>query len=270
MPVLESTNEITPRSVLRHRPIGGDGDSTTKRSAGNNTTTPVAQRASRTRQRRTESADQDETKDEGEVAEWHRAEDDGEEDAVSAGSARRAATVSKSLPKTPHPKGVSSRGKFFVQAHPLLYLGVGMLAMLALWTTLSFVLNWWSTTLDDIRYGRPRTFQIDAVVGHNDSAASPSHFIAINLNGRIEVIEMPGGDGSHARIYLGPQLYDPGDTLTPVTLSFMDVNGDHKLDMIIHVKSTQIVFINDGSGFRPLRPDERPAVEQFLQNHGQP
>ncbi len=33
----------------------------------------------------------------------------------------------------------------------------------------------------------PRTFQVDAVVGHNDSATNPSHFIAMNLNGRIEM-----------------------------------------------------------------------------------
>src|SRR5215469_16870910 len=80
---------------------------------------------------------------------------------------------------------------------------------------------------DDLHYGRPRTFQIDAVVGQNDSASNPSHFIALNLNGRIEVIEFPGGDASKARIYLGPQLYGSGQDLIPVTLSFVDVNANH-------------------------------------------
>jgi hypothetical protein len=144
-----------------------------------------------------------------------------------------------------------------------------MLAMLALIAVLSVVTNWFSITLDDIHYGRPRTFQIDAYVGHNESPGMPSHFIAINLHGRIEIIELPGGDAAHARIYIGPQLYGNDADLVPVTLSFIDVNGDHKPDMLIHFQDTQVVFINDQGGFRPLRPGERNPVEQFLQHRGQ-
>ena len=106
-------------------------------------------------------------------------------------------------------------------------------------------------------------------IGHNEAAGTPSHLIAINLNGRIEIIEFPGGDGSKARIYLGPQLYGTGDDLIPVTLSFADVNGDHLPDMIIHFQSSRIVFINDQGGFRPLRTEERVPVQQFLQRTGQ-
>jgi len=67
------------------------------------------------------------------------------------------------------------------------FLGIGMIAMLALWALLTLAVSWWSVKWDDIQYGRPRTFQVDAVVGHNDSATNPSHFIAMNLNGRIEM-----------------------------------------------------------------------------------
>jgi hypothetical protein len=144
-----------------------------------------------------------------------------------------------------------------------------MLAMLALLAAFIVVTNWVATTLDDIHYGRPRTFQIDAFVGHNESPGMPSHFIALNLHGRIEITELPGGDTTHARVYLGPQLYGTGADLVPVTLSFIDVNGDHRPDMIIHFQGTQVVFINDQGSFRPLRPDERSPVEQFLQQHGQ-
>jgi hypothetical protein len=112
-------------------------------------------------------------------------------------------------------------------------------------------------------------FQADAVVGHNDSAASPSHFIAINLNGRLEVIEFPGGDASKARIYIGPQLFGSGEQLTPVTLSFVGVNGNHRPDMILHVQDTRLVYINENGGFRPATPDELHAVERYLQQHGQ-
>jgi len=92
--------------------------------------------------------------------------------------------------------------------------------------------------------------------------------LAVNLHGRIEVIELPGGDASHARIYIGPQLYGSDADLIPVTLSFIDVNGDHKPDMIINFQGTRVVFINDQGGFRPLRPEEREGVERFLQHLG--
>jgi hypothetical protein len=91
----------------------------------------------------------------------------------------------------------------------------------------------------------------------------------MNLNGRIEVIEFPAGDASKARIYIGPQLYGSGDALTPVTLSFVDVNGNHRPDMILHFQDTRLVYINENGGFRPANQDELPAVERYLQQHGQ-
>jgi len=144
--------------------------------------------------------------------------------------------------------------------HWLLFLGVGMLAMLALWVGGSMLLTWWQVTQDDWHYGRPRTFQTDAVVGHNDSAASPSHFIAINLNRHVEVIECPGGDCSHAVIYLGPILFGDGEDLTPVTLTFQDVSGDGKPDMVIHIQDQRIVFINENGKFRPAKPGEVKGI----------
>src|SRR6266702_2548651 len=50
-------------------------------------------------------------------------------------------------------------------AHWLLLVGVGMIAMLALWVLGNLAVNWWNVTQDDWHYGRPRTFQIDARVG---------------------------------------------------------------------------------------------------------
>jgi hypothetical protein len=143
------------------------------------------------------------------------------------------------------------------------------MAMLALWTLLTIAVSWWNTTWDDLHYGRPRTFQIDAVVGHNDSSGNPSHFIALNLHGRIEIIELPGEDASKARIYIGPQLYGNGDDLIPVTLSFVDVSSRHLPDMIVHVQEMRIVYINEHGGFRQANQDELHAVERYLQQHGQ-
>jgi hypothetical protein len=261
MPVLESTGEITPRSVLRHRPIGDKTTTSGTETFIPTSTTPVTQRASRTRPRDTDVSE--------DVSEWwHREADDTKSDQKTA-KPQRVRTTSQKLPKAPGPCRMLNKRKSWQGGHPLLYLGVGMIAMLALWTLLSSAIGWWNTTWDDLQYGRPRTFQIDASVGHNEATGTPSHFVAINLNGRIEIIEFPGGDGFKARIYLGPQLYGSGDDLIPVTLSFADVNGDHQPDMIIHFQSSRIVFINDHGGFRPLRPEERVPVQQFLQRTGQ-
>ena len=131
-----------------------------------------------------------------------------------------------------------------------------MLAMLALWVLGQALVNWWNTTQDDWHYGHPRTFQIDARVGHND-ASTPSHFIALNLDGHVIIIEFPGGDPTRAKDYIGPSLLGDGQGFTPVTLSFKDVNGDGKLDMLVHVQDQTLVFINDGGQFRPQKPGER-------------
>jgi hypothetical protein len=140
-----------------------------------------------------------------------------------------------------------------------------MIVMLLLWTVLSAIFGWVTTVLDDIHYGRPRTFQTDAWVGHNEQTGIPSHFIAINLNRHLEIIEIAGGDAAHTHIYTGPQLYGANDDLAPVTLKFIDVNGDHKPDMLVSFQGSRLVFINDQGGFRPLLPSERAPVEQFLQ-----
>lgn len=140
--------------------------------------------------------------------------------------------------------------------HPILYLGVGMLAMLALMVLLFSSWNWIQIKKDDLTYGNPRTFQVDFVVGHNDSPANPSHFIAINLNRHVEVIEWPGQDSSKMKVYQITTLFSDGQDLTPVTLSFADLTGDGKPDMLIHIQNTVIAMINDKGSFRLARPGE--------------
>lgn len=140
--------------------------------------------------------------------------------------------------------------------HWLVFVGMAMFTMLVGWVLLTMLSNWWQVTQDDWHYGRPRTYQTDMVVGHNDSATNSSHFIALNIKSHIEIIEFPGGDTSKARIYVGPTLIGTGQDLAVVTLTFKDVNGDGKLDMIVNVQDSHFVFINDGSQFRPARPGE--------------
>ncbi|HEY6542941.1 MAG TPA: hypothetical protein VIZ18_18510, partial [Ktedonobacteraceae bacterium] len=289
MPVLESADHIVPRSILPHRPITDDGKKPGKKNTTESTIIPVARRASRLQPKQTEEGEPEKNKEPQEDGENDNTDHDDEvvevwtQDATDAGETKRARATAgkpasptgpKKLPKMPSPtaptrKGVSLRRSLNLRAHPLLLLGIGMIVMLVLWTLLTLAANWWNTTWNDIHYGRPRTFQVDAVVGHNDSTSNPSHFIALNLNGRIEVIEFPGGDASKARIYIGPQLYGNGQELIPVMISFVDVNGNHHPDMIIHFQDTNIVYINDQGGFRPANANEIQAVQQYLQKHGE-
>jgi hypothetical protein len=141
------------------------------------------------------------------------------------------------------------------RVHWLVPLGVGMLVMLILWQGGSLGLSWWQSYQNDLHYGRPRTTQVDAKVGHNDSQ-TPSHFIAVNLAGHIVVVEFPGGDAAHAKVSIGP-IMAPGHELDPVTLTFKDVNGDGKPDMIVAVGEVREVFINDHGSFRPMRAGEQ-------------
>lgn len=135
--------------------------------------------------------------------------------------------------------------------HWLVFVGIAMLIMIIGWIAFNALGNWWQITQDDWHYGRPRTFQTDAVVGHHDSAANPSHFIAMNLNRHVLIIELPGGDATKARIFNGPILIGPGQDLAPVTLSFQDVNGDGLPDMIVNVQDAHFVFINGNGTFHP-------------------
>jgi len=149
------------------------------------------------------------------------------------------------------------RGFNWSRFHWSVYVGVAMLVMLIGWIAFSSLASWWQVTQDDWHYGRPRTFQTDAVVGHNDSDTNPSHFMAVNLQRHVEIIEMPGGDASKAKIYVGPVLIGQGQDLAVVTLNFKDVNGDGNPDMIVNIQDSRFVFINENGGFRPARPGEK-------------
>ena|SRR5437762_3151958 len=126
-------------------------------------------------------------------------------------------------------------------------LMLGAVAALILIMLANALLSWWQGVMDNVHYGYPRISQLDAAVGHNDSETNQTHFIFLNLHGHVEIIEIPGGDTSHSRIFAGPTLIGAGQDLVPVTGEIRDESGRH--DLIIHIQSQQIVYVNDGSTF---------------------
>ena len=134
--------------------------------------------------------------------------------------------------------------------HWSLYIGIGMILMVLLFAGLYALSNWWTEHQVDATYGMPRTWQTDQVVGISDSSTHPSHFIFENLAGKVLIIFFPGGDASHARIYIGPRLFTDNADQVPVTGEFKDV-GNGKLDMIVHIGDQRLVYLNTGSDFKP-------------------
>jgi hypothetical protein len=134
--------------------------------------------------------------------------------------------------------------------HYLFFMVLGMAGMLlCVWLGQS-LFAWISVGLDDFHYGRPRTFHIDATVGH-EAGTTPSHFIAMNLQGRIHIVELPGGDASKPHVYVGPQLLGPDAALVPITLRFNDTNNDGQPDMIVQFRNSQLIYLNVKGTFQP-------------------
>jgi hypothetical protein len=175
---------------------------------------------------------------------------------ASSGTSVGNGIASKALDPLPHTQPPHARRR----RAPWLALALGMLLTLCLVVGFNAFGSWWQLHQEDAAYGMPRTYQTNAVVGHQDSASKPSHFLFMNMNSHIIVIEFPGGDATHAVIYTGPTLFGSGGNLIPVTGEFRDVNGDGLPDMLVHVQDQTIVFINTGSKFRALQPGEHVSL----------
>src|SRR5258707_10957815 len=135
--------------------------------------------------------------------------------------------------------------------HWSVYLVTGMATMTTLVIGLYSLGSWWQHVQDDWTYGMPRTYQTDAVVGHNhDSRAHPSHFIAINLHGQVEVFELPAGDPTKVRVFLGPILSGAGADQVVVTISFTDLDRDGTPDLILRYGDSAEVFSNHDGTFQ--------------------
>ena len=128
-------------------------------------------------------------------------------------------------------------------------IGLGMCLMLLLILCAQSFFGWVHMTLDDWQYGRPRTFQTDAFVGL-ESAGQPSHFLAINNHGQVEIIVLPGNDPTHARLFLGPHLTGANADLTPVTLRFLDPHQTHHPDMLVQCGDISVLFLNRQGTFQ--------------------
>lgn len=138
---------------------------------------------------------------------------------------------------------------------------IGALAIV-LYFGITSLMAWTQTKMDDLKYGRPRTSQLDAFVGHGEANGAPSHFVAMNLNRRVTIMEFPGGDVTKPMVLVGPTLFGRDQDLTVVRLQVEDINGDTKPDLTVQVKDERLVYLNDGAAFRPITAEELALVKQ--------
>ncbi len=139
--------------------------------------------------------------------------------------------------------------------HATVYIGLTLLCMVVGFIVFSALSTWWQHTQDYLHYGMPRTYQMDAVVGHQDSVTRPSHFLALNLGGHLSVIEMQGGDLSKTVVYGGPVIYGQDANLVAVTLSVAhDQNGNPEL--VLHYQNNEVILYDGKDGKFHLQPQQ--------------
>jgi hypothetical protein len=128
--------------------------------------------------------------------------------------------------------------------------------MIVGWWLLTWVNNWWTGVQDNWKYGNPRTFQADEYVNLGDSPDHPDHFIAINLHGVIEVLQINLLDSHKDAMYV---LTKVDSESIPASLSFRDTTGSGRMDILVTVtigdnNPYTIVMMNDGKTFQPTQP----------------
>jgi hypothetical protein len=146
--------------------------------------------------------------------------------------------------------------------HYAIYVVTLILAAVAIYAVISLVVGKGRVLIDDMRYGRPRTTQIDAFVGHEEAAGQPTHIMAINLNRQALIVELPGGDASKARTITGPYLFGANEDLTPLLLSLRDMDGDGQPDLLLDIRQEQIVYLNRDGEFRLPTPEEQALLSR--------
>jgi len=131
----------------------------------------------------------------------------------------------------------------------LIYVVLGMLMAIVLLWLGEMLVSWAGRVSDDLKYGYPRTSQVDRFVGH-EVGNQPSHFIATNDNGQIYIVEIPGGQPNNSRLLVGPHLVGQGSDLYPVFLSF--VGDPQHPDLLVTTDGIQVRFHNTGSAYAPM------------------
>lgn len=135
-----------------------------------------------------------------------------------------------------------------------------MLLLVLGYVLLTPVFTWGQRRLDDLRYGFPRTTQLDGFVGHGEESGMPTHLMALNLDGQVSILEFPGGDPARLRAFPGPYLVGADGPYVAPHLSLADLTGDGQADLLLQVREEVVVYVNADGSFRVITPAERARL----------
>jgi hypothetical protein len=136
----------------------------------------------------------------------------------------------------------------------MILLCLTIIVMVGGWFLFSALANWWTGVQENITYGNPRTFQADEYTGLGDTPDHPDHFIALNLHGVIEVVQINPQDRNKDAVYV---LANVGNESTPASLSFRDTTGSGHIDIIVTIGDSTpytIMLLNNGKTLVPTQP----------------
>ena len=175
----------------------------------------------------------------------------------------RAATsrATRRLPEEPEARQTARLPEARRLRFWLRWLLVGVLLLLVMltgWLLFTVVGSWWQGVQDGWTYGLPRTFQVDQYVGQQDSPSAPDHFIALNLHGLVEVVQINPQHPEQDHIYT---ITSVSDVEAPVRLRFADTTGNGKLDLLVSVGDSTpytVVLRNTGKAFQPQQQPGPP------------
>lgn len=121
-----------------------------------------------------------------------------------------------------------------------------IIVMVGGWWLLTTVSTWWANWQDDLHYGNPRTFQVDQFVGQGDSPDHPDHFIAVNIHGRVVVVQLNLQHPELDQTY-GITATDP---TTPVSLTFRQVGSTLAMYVLVGTTAPYTVeLVSNGKLF---------------------
>jgi hypothetical protein len=154
--------------------------------------------------------------------------------------------------------------------HPLVWVGVTLLGVLLLWQATTSGASLLATHLSDPgTYGETGGNSIFAVLGGGDSSTSPTKILALNNDGRVELLIIVANDPAKAHLWTGPDLATlgfPDPQQAVVNVQAGDFQHSGKTDLQVTVYADQfdrplhrinVVFYlyNDGQGhFTPQQP----------------
>ena len=228
-----------------------------RRYSGNPYQTPVKLRTNATRQTEEQQGTRQQTRQE-------KVDDDENEDAWTVEKPHTSA-YRYDYPVTPPRNATKDMGnpkrtklikqRRFDRWTLITWLCLAIIVMVGGWFIFTKIQEAWTSIHDNIVYGTPfRTSQADQYMNLGDSPDHPDHFIALNLHGVIEIIQINPLDSKKDKSYV---LASVGDQNTPASLSFRDTTGSGRIDVIVTIGEATpytIVLMNTSSTLTPTQP----------------